>query len=147
MTETMSDFEKDLVPSNPNLTKIPSIKKIIKIRTDVTAKPSKPKMLMYSGDSNPFKNAREFNSYYRSFLNFAIGKEVEFDHRESECLFAAQVLDLLIERRKDNKIFLNAWLKYFCDIHLKGKKYLKVKYTSIKKLKDTFEKFNGFFQA
>jgi len=145
--ETMEEFERDLIPSNPNLTRLTSLKKRKekKIKLKINKATSEPKMMIYAGDLNPFKDARVFNSYYRGFLNFMIGNDVVFGHIDSEILFSAEVLDLLIERNRVDKVFLNAWLKYFVDIHLKGKKYLKTKYTSLKTLKDTFEKFNVLF--
>jgi len=145
--ETMEELDRDLIPSNPNLTRLAPLKKRKekKIKLKIGMDTSEPKAMIYAGDLNPFKDARVFNSYYRGFLSFMIGNEVVFGHMDSECLFAAQILDLLIEKSRIDKVFLNAWLKYFVDTRLKGKKHLKTKYTSLKTLKDTFEKFNVLF--
>ena len=50
-------------------------------------------------------------------------------------------MDILIENNRKDKIFLKAWLKYFCDYKLKGQKMLKIKWTSMKMFKDSFSEF------
>ena len=135
----------DLIPKNPNLVRIKKdrINKPKKVKEIVLGKlPEKPQALSYEGDPDPFKDAPSFIKYYRAFLQIT-KSNVAFDNFGVDAQYAAKILDILAENgRSGNKIFLNAWLRYFCDYKLKGDKCMKSKYTSMKVFGETFSDFN-----
>jgi hypothetical protein len=131
----------ELIPTNPNMVRAKRIKKEKKIKVKAPIS-NKPKAYTYDGEVSPFKDTLHFMNYYRAFLSNFVNGKVEFDQYASDSIFAAIILDTLIENKRNNKIFLNAWLRYFCDFSLKGQKALKFKYTSMKAFKETFDKFN-----
>lgn len=133
-------IEDDITPSNPNLVRHHHEKKERK------SKPTESKVQAYTydGDVDPFKNALHFIKYYGALLSqFAQGGRVSFASIDSDSLYATQILDLLQEKGKSNKVFLNAWVRYFYDYKLKGGKALKTKYTSLKTFKETFEEYSS----
>lgn len=140
------DLEKDLVPKNQNMVKKPKMKKI-KTEPIITTslEPQKPVALGYIKSVNPLENSLQFAKYYRSFLSVFFNGEVEFDTLDSDAQYAAQILDSMILEKRDNKIFLDAWLTSFCQQNLKGTKAMKTKYTSLRVLKSTFDDFKVRF--
>ena len=136
----LSNLEQEIIPDNPNLVKAQRIKKDkhITLPTD-----SKVEAYTYTGNVDPLKNAVHFMKYYRAFLSQCAKGKIKFDQYNIDSIYATQVLDLLQDHNRCNKVFLNAWLRYFCDYRLKGHKAFKTKYTSIKTFKETFEEYNG----
>jgi hypothetical protein len=138
-TKSIESIEDEITPANPNLVRHHHVKK------EKKSKPSdKVQAYTYDGDIDPFKNALHFIKYYEALLSqFAQGGRISFNSISSDSLYATQILDLLQEKGRSNKVFLNAWVRYFYDYKLKGNKALKTKYTSLKNLKETFEEYNS----
>jgi len=140
------NLSDELIPLNPNLVK-PKRKrgrainaKKIKIQT-----PQTPQALVYEGTVDPFKNAHHFIKFYRSIVERLTENRAKFDDWASDGNMAAQILDLLIENNRSDIIFIRAWIRYYFDNNLKGEKALKIKYTSLRAFKDTFDKFNSTY--
>jgi len=132
-----SDLEKEIIPENPNLAK-PLRRKRMKL---ASAPSEKVVAYTFSGDINPFENASHFVNYYRAFLQ-QLNKDIRFNSYDTDAIYASQVLDLLKDQgRSNNKVFLMSWIRYFHDFKLKGNKFLKIKYTSIKAFKETFNEY------
>jgi hypothetical protein len=138
-TKSIKSIEDEITPANPNLVRHHHVKK------EKKSKPSdKVQAYTYDGDIDPFKNALHFIKYYSALLSqFAQGGRISCASIESDSLYATQILDLLQEKGRSNKVFLNAWVRYFYEYKLKGNKALKTKYTSLKNLKETFEEYNN----
>ena len=134
-----SEVEQDIIPVNSNLAKRRRKKPVYKVATETS---SKVEAFDYKGDVDPFKNVPHFMRYYRAFLQVIAQLRVKFDAFDIDSLYASQILDLLQDNNRSNKVFLNGWLLYFCQYKLKGKKASKIKYTSMKAFKETFEEYN-----
>ena len=147
--QKINTLEQDITPNNPNLVRNKRLKNTI--RPEI----SKPKIAYetvkvqaydYSGEVEPFKDATHFMKYYRAFLlncaNSNNGSKVNFDQYSADSIYATQILDLLQEQNRSNKVFLASWIRYFYDYRLKGSKALKTKYTSLKAFKESFEEYN-----
>lgn len=143
----VKSLELELVPKDQNIVKK---RRERKLKTNIKmpehlSEPSEPKLYRYDGEVNPFKDAKEFMRYYRAFLTMKFFKSVNFDGYQNDAIYAAQILDILIANKRNDKVFLNGWLSHFCDQKLKGTKAYKTKYTSMKALKETFVEFNPLF--
>jgi len=139
-----SKIEDDITPKNPNLTRRKGVKKDkpkVVVENIIGVEPLKPKNLVYEGEIDPLRDTKSFMQYYRIFLNQCLNTKVTYDGYGLDSVFATDILDKMIENKKSNLSFLNAWLKWFCDNKLKGDKVGKTKYTSMKALKDTFADF------
>jgi len=104
--------------------------------------PLVPEAKNYSEDYNPFEDSRKMVSYYRSFLRIKIGGKINFMLFENDVTYAAQILDVLSDNNRKDKVFLNAWLNYFVANYLKGDKKLRRKYTAMKIFLETFNEFS-----
>jgi len=141
----VKSLEKELSPDNPNLVRAKIIRRAT---TTHSSGSSKPLAYEFSADLDPFADAAQFVRYYHAFLQQCTCGKIRFDSYSSDAHYATQVMDILVEhKRTSNKIFLNAWLRFFYEQNLKGRKALKIKYTSIQVFKDTFEQFNVRFTA
>jgi len=143
----ISSLESELVPENQNIVKKARIRKHnteFKLPKNIP-EPAEVKMYRFDGEVDPFKDTREFMRYYRAFLIMKFSRSIKFDGFQNDAIYAAQILDLLIANKRNDKVFLNGWLNYFYENKLKGLKMYKTKYTSMKALKETFEQFNPLF--
>lgn len=134
-------LEQEIIPDNPNLVKPQRVKVIKKTSSNVLD--NKVEVYKYDGEVYPFKNAVHFIKYYRAFLSQCSSGKTKFDRYDTDTIYATQILDLLQEKSRSNKVFLNSWIRYFYDYRLKGNKMLKTKYTSLKTFKETFEEYNA----
>lgn len=137
--KSLVDLEKEIIPKNSNMVK-PRKKRTGKITPKLSS--GKVDTYSFSGTVEPFKNALHFVEYYRAFLRYRIQSKMKFDNFSCDAVYASQILDLLNDKGRSNKIFLNAWLYYFCEHKLKGNKSSKIKYTSIKAFKESFIEYN-----
>jgi len=135
----------ELVPKDPNLIKIRKTDKPSKTKKALPSEDSLPKLYSWDAEVNPFKDSREFVRYYHVFLEHCSGGSVKFEDIAVDVRYASEILDVMAENNRKDKVFLNAWLKYFFDNKLKGQKTLKEKYTGVKVFQETFEKFNAAF--
>ena len=139
-----SKIEDDITPKNPNLIRKRGVRKpksSVVVENIIGVEPLKPKNLVYEGEIDPLRDTKSFMQYYRIFLGQCLNEKITYDGYGSDSVFATDILDKMIENKKSNLSFLNAWLKWFCDNKLKGDKFSKTKYTSMKALKDTFAEF------
>lgn len=145
----VESLESELVPKNQNVAKQRREKRPRKIKDVVlpvnASQSSEPKLYRFDGEVNPFKDTKEFMRYYRAFLTMRFYKSVKFDMFRNDANYASEILDMLVSSNRNDKVFLNGWLSHFCEHKLKGTKAYKVKYTSMKALKDTFSEFNPIF--
>lgn len=142
-SQVISSLESELIPDSPNIVKKKNRRNgIMKIRGD-NLSPQKPIAYIYGRDVNPLDDALQFMKYYRAFIQNLTGGKAKFDDYRSDSLYATQILDMMAENKRVDKVFLDAWIRYFYDYGLKGEKSFKIKYTSLKVFKDTFEKFNS----
>ena len=113
--------------------------------TKKTKKSPKAEVRSFNDDElNPFKNAKEFVQYYRAFVKNT-NKDAEFGKFSFDAGQATEILDALKENHRDNKTFLNAWIRYFIENKLKGDKIYDIYKTSVKAFKETFENYNQIF--
>lgn len=137
----------ELIPKNKNIVKVRG--KIGRPKKEVVVvprPPEKPQALRFGVNPDPFRDAPSLMRYYRSFLQDAMKGKVRCDNFESDAVPATEILDKLAEHHRKDKVFLNAWLKDFCDNKLKGDKAIKIKYTSMRVFKETFDQFNLKFR-
>lgn len=145
----VSTIEKELTPDDPNLRKIRS-KRII----DKSKRPNTNDMdgelgplaqaCTFDGDIDPFEDANVFTHYYRFLLKGANAK-VQLNNFGSETEYAGQIMDMLMEKGKKNKMFLDSWIMNYIKHSLKGKKIYSGKFTSMKSFKDSFEKYDRLY--
>jgi len=142
-TRKEKELEDELLPKNSNLVKgsVMRVKVEKNIKNTAT---SRPTLMRWQGNIDPFSDSLQFMKYYRSILQNKTGGNIVFNSMESDAGVAAQILDLMVERKR-NKDFLDTWIHYFYDNNLKGQKALKPKYTSLRCFKDTFESYNETF--
>ena len=139
---------KEIVPSgdSSNLAKKPRKPREKKKKKDIPVSNGKPQKQSYNEALNPFEGAPYFVRYYRAFLQQYSGNtRIQFDKFGCDSEIAAEVLDLLEEKGRKNKEFVNAWFEYFFDHKLKGHKIYKANNTSMRELRYTFERFNELF--
>ena len=131
-TDKMALLEKELVPKNENLYK-PKRKRNIQH----LAREGSFEII------NPFLNATSLVKFYRFMLKKdhpeAAFEECSF---ETDCRFAAQILDDLALNKRDEK-FLRMWIYNYIADSLKGDNITKTEKTSISAFKKTFVSFNA----
>jgi hypothetical protein len=137
---SLRKLEKAIIPRNPNTGRSRGIKVA---KTLIPAQPSdKVQAYSYSGDVDPFSDARSFMFYFRAFLQQSVSQRIQFNAYEVDAPFAARILDILQEKNRSNRAFLNGWLKYFATYRLKGQKFEKTQYTSLRVFEETFDEYN-----
>ncbi len=136
----LKKLEKAIIPHNPNTGRTRGVK-VVKTLIP-TQHSDKVQAYSYSGDVDPLSNARSLMFYFRAFLQQSIQQRTQFNTYEVDAPFAARILDLLQEKNRSNRIFLNGWLMYFVTYRLKGQKSEKLQYTSLKAFAETFDEYN-----
>jgi len=142
--EEMKDVEKAIVPKNSSLIH----------RTRGKRKSSPPNvsdfqevnrnapLMGWKHDANPFFNNRKFIEYCDMVLRF-FHKDIKLDSYSAINMDeAGKIMDLLKENNRNNKEFLDGWLKYYATNYLRGNKIYNTKYTGMKTIKSTFAEYN-----
>ena len=138
------ELRDSLIPTTPHISRrkvgIKAKKEIAK-KHEENVPVSSPVPLVYGGDIDPFKDSLAFMKYYHMFIQTHVSSRARFESYSIDSLSSASILDALIDKGKNNKEFLDAWLDYFCKNSLKGTKCMKPKYTSMKLFSETLEDF------
>ena len=160
MTEKeLVELESELIPKDPLFRKKPRKPRKIKgtREANVVSRSSttniidpsngiKAPTFVYGGTPTPFKDSRTFTDYYRSFLRSVV-LNVSFESYESDVQSAGLILDSLREKGRKDKKFLDAWIMYYVEISLKGKKGSNPKHTAMKSFGKTLKKYDEIFHA
>jgi len=141
--------QNDLLPKNPCIggkVKYEKVRKSIKVKDVVEQDKETPKQKKYVFNDNvdPFLNARIFTEYYRAYIK-TINNRAKLDGFSSDVRNAGIVMDLLIENNRSDKLFLNSWLKFYCENSLKGNKIFNTKYTSLYSFGKTFDQYKNIY--
>lgn len=131
---------KDLVPSNPNLSR----RRQNPNKSSVETKRSETEVVDWSGDFDPFLNPKEFVDFYKSKLRIAF-PNAKFEIYRIDTRYAAELMDKMIEHDREDKDFLSAWIVYYIANYLKGMKALNTKHTAIDSFASTFDDFNKMY--
>jgi len=143
----MNDFLNDLIPKNPNLIKIRNKKSNAHSHNKTSTKQDVPKVELISWSDekcNPFLNAKEFFGFFKSIVSY-YRPIANFCDYGREAVFAATIMDKLIDMKRDNTDFLKAWIKYYIDNFLKGNKSINSMNTSLNKFGKTLNDFSRMF--
>jgi hypothetical protein len=93
---------------------------------------------------NPFKDAPSLVYYYRYYLSIKSSESPTFSIYHSDVTYAGKILDDLSEMgKKDNINFLNGWILYYLENHLKGTRISKVDYTAMDQFHKTLSKYKS----
>lgn len=139
---------KELVPKgeSSNLAKKPRKPRKKNKKTTPVSSDGKPIKQAYTKVLKPFEDSNDLIKYYRAFLQQYSGNaRILFGNFACDTAVATELLDLLKERGRDNKAFLDAWLEYFHDHKLKGGKIYKKESTEMRQLLYSFERFNEIY--
>lgn len=134
----------EIIPQNPNLTKIKkdSKKRDIAMNILKSKEPSADEVSFDNDD--PFKNPTSFLKFYMALLRMYNSK-VKFYSFVSELREATGIMDLLLINNRNNSKFLKAWIRYYFTNHLTGNNVYKEDKTCLKSFGETFNKYNGSY--
>ena len=136
----LGKLSQNLIPDNPNV----GVKRTRTASTKKVDPKESPKTIVErnTGASNPFRNGVEFWKFYKATLQIKVGDKIPFDSNVSaEARYAAEVLDMLIDSKKEDVAFLVSWIDFFYRTKLKGKRTITQKNTSLASFIGTFEEF------
>lgn len=136
------DVEADIVPKEANIVSLKKTRKK-KLLKEEEIEGIEAEVSTYSmQESNPFENCNDLISLYRDMIR-ANRKNVKFSDFSSNRKDATEVIDLMIEnRRNNNKDFLRGWIMYYINTYLSPHLTNDVSKTSMLALKKTFSEFN-----
>lgn len=95
----------------------------------------------YTEETDPFKNCNEFIYFYRDMIK-SLRKAVRFSDVSTERKDATEVLDLMIENKRDNKRFLKGWITYYVNTYLPPHLPHDESKTTMSTFRKTFTEFN-----
>jgi hypothetical protein len=139
-----SDLEKEVVPVGKaaSTAKPRRKKRQKKEEKKKGSTPSVPQQERFNESINPFEDGDSFTKYYRASLANILGTtNIRFDTIECDRAMGLEIIDLLRTHNRQDKSFVNAWIKNFVEVKLKGEKCLKSKYTSMRAFRNTFERY------
>lgn len=150
-SRTVADDMKELIPKSNG-----KIGRKIRVKGQKTVKSSvsteEISLVSYSDVQkiDPFSSTSSFIKYSRAYISNHYNTKgssvaLTFDEFSADIVPTTNIMDNLMEANKENVMFLDAWLEYYVDNHLKGKKAKNLKYTSFYALRDTFKEFNSKF--
>jgi len=149
-TKVETEMEKDLLPANSMLGKRKRIRK--KSVKKYIASPDRAEVSNWKNEieTNPLDTEKAFISYYKNFLKYYSNQNLNsmmpnFSNYRKDLILASEILDTLKDHDRKTEFFLDRWLTYFCQNHLKGTKIKYVKNTSLANLKKTFIDFKNVF--
>lgn len=100
----------------------------------------------FADDSkSPFASIESFTKYYRDEMKSRKGDDINLNVYQTDHDFAAKIMDMMTEAKRDNLQFLNAWLKSFAEDELKGTKGRNKEYSSMKHFGSTFRQYQDRF--
>jgi len=134
----MLTLEKSLVPANENLVKTRKTtrKRLMKNYSGAIVAP----IVDFEG-CDPFENCNEFISFYKEIVRTQF-PDAKFLSPDSQRKVAAEILDMLILGKKNNKRFLKGWISYFARNKLQGGAAFNRDKTSLDEFKKTFLEFS-----
>lgn len=89
---------------------------------------------------NPFKNCNEFIKYYKDVLT-VFNSSIRLPPLWVERVVAIEILDMLIDHKKDDIRFLKSWIGYFYTTKLNANNISNPEKTGLKKFKPTYDDF------
>ena len=138
---SMSAVEAAITPKEKNL--ITTVKKTRKkaLLKDAEVEGISAEVSTYSEETDPFKNCNELISFYRDMIRSQRTK-IRFADAATERKDATEVLDLMIENKRDNKRFLKGWITYYVNNYMPPHLMHDISKTSMLSFKKTFAEFN-----
>jgi len=139
----VSKMEKEIVPMKATVGKQhkPHEKRLVEEKAD---RPTSP-LQDFSEMKGPFTDSKQFAQYYRRTIKSLKGDRIILNPFDKDATEAGAVMDRLIEAKKNNVSFLDAWIKYFAEEKLKGTKGKSRNFSSVKHFGETFQEYNGIF--
>lgn len=143
-----TNIYKGLIPKNPNISRRRSGKREASNIPNETG-PSfglPPELHNFSYvPHSPLENSTEFVKYYHTAI-YRSYPGARFEHFVIDARTACDILDRLLDLGHNNMKFLNAWINFYIDHKLKGRKAYSPFYTSMKAFYDTFDQFNSLYK-
>lgn len=138
---SLFDVEEAIIPKEANVTSVKTSRKKKLMKTSHVVGVG-AEIISFSNEVNPMKNCNEFIHFYRDSIRDkrpnAKFSDIGLDRKE-----ATEILDMMIENRKESKHFLSGWISYYVDTYLPS--HLPVDYhkTALSSFRKTFAEFSG----
>lgn len=143
---TMNLEMAELIPQNPNITNKRKKKDANReIAIGIMKKEVLPEVETYGTENkDPFEDPSAFVKFYRASIKM-YNNAAKFYDFALEVRYAAEIMDLLLLNGRNNKKFLQAWIRSYLTFALVGNNIYKEEKTSLKTFKESFDKYNNTY--
>lgn len=135
-----ADVEEAIMPKEKKQSVIKQTRKNTLLRVS-EVEGVKPKLSTYTDEFDPLKNCNTLITFYRGSVRQSVSL-VKFADPDTDRKYATEILDMLIQAKRNNLRFLKGWIEYFISKHLSTEMGNGAEKTSMNVFKKTFSEFN-----